>query len=239
MKRKICTAIVLAAGSGRRMGTKVQKQYLCLGDRPVLYYALKAFQDSGRIDEIILVTGADQIAYCREEIVEKYGLSKVTGIVAGGKERSHSVWNGLLACKKEGYVFIHDGARPFVTEDIIERAYHEVLRHRACVAGMPVKDTIKIADEEGYIAHTPDRDLVWMIQTPQVFETELVYHAYAKYMTDADWNATDDAQVVERMMYEDVRLFPGSYQNIKITTPEDLQIASVFYQNALDNQSEI
>lgn len=238
-EHKTCTAVVLAAGSGRRMGTKVQKQYLHLGDRPVLYHALKAFQDSGRINEIILVTGADQIVYCREEIVEKYDLSKVTAIVAGGKERSHSVWNGLLACKKEGYVFIHDGARPFVTADIIERAYQEVLQHRACVAGMPVKDTIKIADEEGYIEHTPDRDFVWMIQTPQVFEAELLYTAYAKYMENADWNATDDAQVVERMMYEDVRLFPGSYENIKITTPEDLQIASVFYQNHLDNQSEI
>ena len=230
MKKQPCTAIVLAAGSGKRMGTKVQKQYLELAGKPILYYSLQAFEDSPLIDDIILVTGKEEIAYCKEEIVEKYQIKKVRKIVAGGKERYHSVHNGLQEVDFGGYVFIHDGARPFVTNEIIEAAYHEVVKCRACVVGMPVKDTIKIADEEGYIAQTPNRAFVWQIQTPQVFETELVKAAYAKLMEQPDVNVTDDAQVVESMMYEDVKLVKGSYENIKITTPEDLEIANIFVQ---------
>lgn len=232
MEKERCTAIVLAAGSGKRMGTKIQKQYLELEGKPILYYALHAFQVSSVIDEIILVTGKEQREYCQKEIVERFGLDKVTRIVAGGAERYHSVWNGLLACPEEGYVFIHDGARPFVDEEMILRAYEAVREDRACVVGMPVKDTIKLADEDGYIAQTPDRDLVWMIQTPQVFEMELVRAAYGKLMEQAEVKVTDDAQVVEAMMYEDVKLVRGSYENIKITTPEDLKIAKVFLKNA-------
>lgn len=232
MKKERCTAIVLAAGSGKRMGTKIKKQYLELGGKPILYYALHTFQVSSVIDEIILVTGEEQMEYCQREIVERYGLDKVTQIVAGGAERYHSVWNGLQACPEEGYVFIHDGARPFVDEEMILRAYETVREDRACVVGMPVKDTIKLADEDGYIAQTPDRDQVWMIQTPQVFETELVKAAYGKLMEQTDVKVTDDAQVVEAMMYEDVKLVRGSYENIKITTPEDLKIAKVFLKNA-------
>lgn len=228
MEKERCTAIVLAAGSGKRMGTKIQKQYLELEGKPILYYALHAFQVSSVIDEIILVTGKEQREYCQKEIVERFELDKVTRIVAGGEERYHSVWNGLLACPEEGYVFIHDGARPFVDEEMILRAYEAVREDRACVVGMPVKDTIKLADEDGYIAQTPDRDLVWMIQTPQVFEMELVRAAYGKLMEQAEVKVTDDAQVVEAMMYEDVKLVRGSYENIKITTPEDLKIAKVF-----------
>ncbi len=228
MKKERCTAIVLAAGSGKRMGTKIQKQYLELEGKPILYYALHSFQVSAVIDEVILVTGEEQTEYCQREIVERYGLDKVTRIVEGGAERYHSVWNGLQACPDEGYVFIHDGARPFVDEEMILRAYEVVQEDRACVVGMPVKDTIKLADEDGYIAQTPDRDLVWMIQTPQVFEVELVKAAYGKLMEQTDVKVTDDAQVVEAMMYEDVKLVRGSYKNIKITTPEDLKIAKVF-----------
>ncbi len=228
MKKQPCTAIVLAAGSGKRMGTKVQKQYLELEGKPILYYSLYVFENSPIIDEIILVTGEEQISYCQEEIVGRYGFAKVKHIVAGGKERYHSVWNGLQATSGEGYVFIHDGARPFVTDEIIERAYNEVVECRACVVGVPVKDTIKIADDDGYIAQTPDRNYVWQIQTPQVFEAELVKTAYAKLMEQPDVNVTDDAQVVEAMMYEEVKLVQGSYENIKITTPEDLEIAKIF-----------
>ena len=239
MKKQPCTAIVLAAGSGKRMGTKVQKQYLELAGKPILYYSLQAFEDSPLIDDIILVTGEEEIAYCKEEIVEKYQIKKVRKIVAGGKERYHSVHNGLQEVDFGGYVFIHDGARPFVTNEIIERAYNEVIECRACVVGMPVKDTIKIADEEGYIAQTPNRAFVWQIQTPQVFETELVKAAYAKLMEQPDVNVTDDAQVVESMMYEDVKLVKGSYENIKITTPEDLEIANIFVQKSVDSMKTL
>lgn len=228
MEKKSCTAIVLAAGQGKRMGTKVQKQFLEIAGKPVLFYSLQAFEKSAIIDDVILVTGEGYEGYCREEIVSKYNFTKVRKIVSGGRERYHSVWNGLQEVETDGYVFIHDGARPFVTEEIINRTYEALQDCRACVVGMPVKDTIKIADSEGYIVDTPDRNYVWQVQTPQAFETELVKCAYAKLMEQDDICVTDDAQVVESMMYEDVKLVQGSYENIKITTPEDLKIAREF-----------
>lgn len=224
MEKKYCTAIVLAGGSGKRMGSKVHKQYLLMGGKPVLVYSLEAFQDSDYIDEIILVTGAGEEEYCREQILAPYHITKVSKIVEGGAERYHSVWNGLQAAVSDGYVFIHDGARPFIDEDIIERAYDCVSRHRACVAGMPVKDTIKIADESGFVKATPDRNTLWMIQTPQVFEMSLVKEAYSRFMQREYAGVTDDAMVVEQMLHFPVKLFRGSYENIKITTPGDLEI---------------
>ena len=226
-KKEYCTAIVLAAGSGKRMGTKVHKQYLLMGGKPVLYYSLRAFEDSKRIDEIILVGGAGEEDYCRKEIVEKYGISKARKIIPGGAERYDSVWNGLKETK-EGYVYIHDGARPFVDEEIIERAYECVSEHHACVAGMPSKDTVKIADSGNIVTATPDRSSVWIVQTPQVFDTELIRKAYALLMEKDEISVTDDAMVAEQMLGASVRLFYGSYENIKITTPEDLEIAEVF-----------
>lgn len=234
-------AIVLAAGQGKRMNSKTAKQYLLLSGKPVLYYSLKAFQDSC-IDHIILVTGEADKEYVQREIVEKYELTKVCCIVEGGKERYHSVYNGLLAaeayCKGEGYVFIHDGARPFVNDAMIEKAFQCVQNELACVVGMPVKDTIKIADEEGYAANTPKRSLLWMVQTPQVFAMPLISGAY-KTLIEKESEllgkgvlVTDDASVVELFTDKKVKLVEGSYENIKITTPEDLSIAEVFL-NAL------
>ena len=227
MQKAKCTAIVLAAGQGKRMGTKVQKQYLEIQGKPVLYYSLKAFEESELIDEIILVVGENQKEYCEKEIVSKYEISKVTKIVQGGAERYHSVWSGLQEIDA-GYVFIHDGARPFLNEEILHRVYDEVLFHKACVVGMPVKDTIKIADAEGYADMTPDRSMLWQIQTPQVFETSLIKEAYKKLMQSDTIKVTDDAMVVEQMLGGKVKLVFGSYENIKITTPEDLEIAEIF-----------
>lgn len=227
MEKKYCTAIVLAAGSGKRMGTKVHKQYLLLGDRPVLYYSLKAFEDSDIIDEIILVTGEGEEDYCREEIVDRYNLRKISKIIRGGAERYCSVWNGLKEIK-EGYVYIHDGARPFVDGTMIEKGYQCVISENACVAGVPSKDTVKIADENGYVECTPDRNKVWIIQTPQIFETGLVKKAYEMIMQKTDITVTDDAMVVENTLGVPICLFEGSYENIKITTPEDLDIAHIF-----------
>ena len=223
-------AIVLAAGRGSRMKSKIQKQYLLLKGKPVLYYSLKAFEESF-IDEIILVTGEEEIEYCRKEIVEKYGFTKVSHIVTGGKERYHSVFCGLQALTDCDYVFIHDGARPFVTEQMLERAYETVQKEHACVVGMPVKDTIKLADENGFAKETPRRDLLWMIQTPQVFSYALVKSAYASFLEREQEllaqgiKMTDDAMVVETFTDTGIRLVEGSYENIKITTPEDLRIA--------------
>lgn len=227
------TAIVLAGGRGKRMNSAIPKQFLMIKDKPVLYYSLKAFEDSF-IDSVILVASQDDIEYCKKEIVEKYGFQKVDQIVAGGKERYHSVLNGLKAASGCDYVFIHDGARPFVTQDMLHRLLETVKQVNACVAGMPVKDTIKIANEDGYIDTTPKRELVWMIQTPQVFSFDLIKKAYLILEKDEysllqkGISITDDAMVVEMLLGESVKLVEGSYQNIKITTPEDLTVAEGF-----------
>ena len=221
-------AIVLAAGQGKRMNSKVQKQFLLIKEKPILYYTLCAFENSELITDVILVTGKEEIEYCQKEIVEKYGFEKVRKIVAGGKERYHSVHNGIQSIDEAEYVFIHDGARPFVDGEIIARAYEAVAAHKACVVGMPVKDTIKIADEEGFAAQTPDRKKVWQVQTPQTFEYHLIKEAYEKLMIEEPEGITDDAMVVESMTDYKVKLVEGSYRNIKITTPEDLDIATIF-----------
>lgn len=230
MEKQKYTAIVLAAGSGKRMNSKVHKQYLIIQDRPVLYYSLKEFEDSA-VDEIVLVVGKGEEEFCRREIVDKYGISKVKAIVEGGKERYHSVFEGLKQTSDADYVLIHDGARPFVNQDIIRRCMQEVQKYQACVVGMPVKDTIKIADEEGYAKQTPDRKNVWMIQTPQTFSYTLIYEAYEEMLKTEDAAITDDAMVLERTKGKKSKLIEGSYRNIKITTPEDLLIANVYLQH--------
>lgn len=227
---KKSVAIVLAAGQGKRMCSDVPKQYLLIEGKPVLYYSLKAFEESF-IDEMILVTAGTEIEYCQKEIVHKYGFKKISHIVAGGKERYHSVYAGIEAAGLCDYIFIHDGARPFVTSEILERAYHCVRKYDACAIGMPVKDTIKLADENGYAASTPKRDRVWAIQTPQVFACSLIKEAYKELMEKEEGlfaegiRITDDAMVVETFTDKKVKLEQGSYENIKITTPEDLNIA--------------
>lgn len=226
------TAIVLAAGQGKRMHTKIQKQFLEIKGYPVLYYSLRCFQDSPLIEDIILVTGEESVPYCQKEIVDKYGFTKVTKVIPGGKERYDSVYQGLLACENSDYVLIHDGARPFITEEILERGLTGAEETGACAVGMPSKDTVKIADESGYIAETPDRSKVWMIQTPQIFQYALIRSAHESIRTREMSNVTDDAMVVEQETGIKVRLAEGSYQNIKITTPEDLGVAELFLGNS-------
>lgn len=222
------TAIVLAAGQGKRMNSNIQKQFLEIQGHPVLYYSLHCFQQSPLIRDIVLVTGEDMISYCKEEIVEKYGFSKVSHVIAGGKERYDSVYAGLLACEDCDYVFIHDGARPFITEEILERGLGGVGNTGACVIGMPSKDTVKLADTEGYVSETPERSRVWTIQTPQIFAYSLIRDAHESIRKKDMSKVTDDAMVVEQETGIRVALAQGSYQNIKITTPEDLNIAEAF-----------
>lgn len=240
-EKKDCTAIVLSAGQGKRMGTSVQKQYIELQGKPIIYYTLSVFQKSEIIDDIILVVGKDQLKYVQEEIVRKYHFTKVKTVVEGGHERYASVWQGLKAREydkyyeniQDGYVFIHDGARPFVDEEMLERAYDTVRKYKACVAGVPSKDTIKLINEEQFAVTTPEREYVWAVQTPQVFEKTLIFEAYARLMEEECVHVTDDAMVVEQMMRLPVKLFEGSYENIKITTPEDLDIARIFLSKKL------
>ncbi len=227
---KTYTAIVLAAGAGRRMNAKVQKQYLEVQGKPMLYYALKAFEES-EVTDIVLVAGAGQEAYCRGEVIEKYGLKKIKCIAAGGRERYHSVYEGLLAAKGADYVLIHDGARPMVDKDLIRRSIEAVGIFQACAAGVPAKDTIKIAGEGQMVKETLDRSRVWQIQTPQAFSYPLILEAYRRLMEKDEVAVTDDAAVVERMTSVPVKLIEGSYRNIKITTPEDLIIAEAYLRS--------
>ena len=231
MEQVKTAAIVLAAGHGKRMHSKVAKQYLLLKGEPVVVHALRAFEKAG-MDEIILVTGADEVEFCKKDIVAQYNLSSVRQVVPGGKERYDSVWNGLKALMatgfpEDGIVLIHDGARPLVNGAIIARSVDGAREFSACVAAMPVKDTIKVADADGFSASTPDRSTLWQIQTPQAFQFRLIYGAYEKmFMPGTDRShITDDAMVVERMTDTKVKFVEGSYSNIKVTTPEDMVIA--------------
>lgn len=226
-KRKRCGAVVLAAGAGKRMNSDTKKQFLLIEDKPVIYYSLKVFQES-LIDEIALVVSKEDMDYCKKEIADKYQFSKIKYITEGGRERYHSVAAGIKCLTDCDYVFIHDGARPMITDEILRRAYEGVRESDACVVGMPVKDTIKIADQKGYVIQTPDRSRTWMIQTPQVFSYPLIRKAYDKLLKEEERlkeqkvNITDDAMVVEVLMKHPVKLIEGSYENIKITTPDDL-----------------
>lgn len=230
MKKDKCVAIVLAAGRGKRMGSDVPKQYILLKEKPILYYSLNTFQNLDIIDEIILVTGKDEIDFCRINLVEKYDLTKVTRIIEGGKERYHSVNLALQNINECDYVFIHDGARPFIKEEIIVKLYHSVKEYLACVVGVKTKDTVKISDEEGFIAATPNRNMLWNVQTPQVFDYKLIKKAYEKLFDSNCENITDDAMVVENMLHYKVKLVEGDYENIKVTTPSDMVIASAFLE---------
>lgn len=246
MDHKRTVAIVLAAGLGKRMGGNTPKQYLLLDEKPILYYALKAFENSC-VDSIILVVGKKDIQYCSEEIVKKYQFKKVCSIIEGGKERYNSVYNGLRAIKDTNYVLIHDGARPFISEDIINNTIKEVQIHKACIVGVPSKDTIKLVNDQQVVTDTPNRDMVWSIQTPQAFSYELLLEAYNKLMEKMDTslkgqedinlpNITDDAMVVEYIMNYPVKLVMGSYSNIKITTPEDLMVGKVLLETTSYNK---
>ena len=191
---------------------------------PVLYYSLKEFEESD-VDGVVLVVGKGEISYCQKEIIEKYGFQKVVAIVEGGKERYESVYYGLKAIESGDYVLIHDGARPLLTQAIIKDSIEGVKKHRACVVGMPVKDTIKVIDKEGFAKETPDRSTLWLMQTPQSFTVPLVTKAYEEMMKVEDNTITDDAMVVEKYGNHPIKLLKGSYENIKITTPEDLMVA--------------
>lgn len=227
------TAIVLAAGSGSRMKSKTKKQFMEIKGKPVIWYSLFEFEKS-RVDEIILVTGKEDIDYCKKEIVEKYNLKKIKNVVAGGSERYESVYNGLKEVTGN-IVLIHDGARPLINNEIIERSIEGTIKSDACVVGVPVKDTIKRANKEGDIIDTPNRSELWITQTPQSFKTDLVKMAYKKMKEELEkgnttLNITDDAMVVEEFTTNQVRFVQGDYKNIKVTTPEDIDIAELFIE---------
>ena len=221
--KKKDTAIVVAGGRGSRMGGNLPKQYLELKGKPVISYCLEAFERSF-IDEVILVTAEDFLDFCRTNIVEKYGYKKVKKIVAGGKERYHSVEKGLQEAKDSDYVYIHDAARPYVTQEMLERLAHAVRCYDAVAAAVPTKDTIKEADKDAMSVKTLDRSRLWNIQTPQVFSYPLISRAFEELKRDSAAGITDDTMVVEKYTGHRVKMVEGSYSNYKITTPEDMII---------------
>ena len=239
VSRPFCTAIVLAGGSGSRMGTSVKKQFLELDGRPLLYYSMKCFQESPLIDRIILVSSADSTEYCRKEIVEKYGFSRTEAIISGGAQRYDSVYAGLCACgdlRQDELVFVHDSARPFLTEEILRRCYAAAEENGACSAGMPSKDTVNLTDENGMVQTVPDRERVWIVQTPQVFRLALLKEAHEKLRVGEMQGVTDDVMVVRRALGVPVMMARGDYRNIKITTPDDLALAEGILKTFTDEK---
>lgn len=249
-----CTAILLAAGSGTRMGGPVRKQYMQLCGRPVLSYSLETLEKSPVISDIVLVTPSGEEEFCRTRIVEPTEArvaaackdaaykGKVRILTEGGSERCFSVLNGLRAIDWPcDFCFIHDGARAFLDEKTLERLYDAALAREekepgsaAVVAGMPSKDTVKFTDAGHYVTATPDRSRIWLVQTPQVFAAAMIREAYEKMSLQYDAllakgiHITDDAMVVEELLHKKVQLVEASYRNIKITTPEDLLIGEAF-----------
>ena len=222
------TAVIVAGGSGKRMGAGIPKQYLELRGVPILVHTLRAFAAWKRLDEIVLVTAEEEMEFCRAEIIGRYGIPKVKAVVPGGRTRSASVYSGLLACPDADYVFIQDAVRPFLTEELLERGYETVRRFGSAVCGMPAKDTVKIVSEEGVVRDTPARENVWIVQTPQIFSGPLIRSAY-QALIEAEGEAfsenagiTDDAMVLEKSGLAPVHMFRGDYANIKITTPDDM-----------------
>lgn len=226
-KNNFCSAIIVAAGRGNRMGTDVSKQFLHLGGKPILAYALEKFQRCEAIDEIILVTRKDYIKYCRKELVQAYGFTKVKKIVAGGSERQDSVYKGLNEVdKRSAIVAVHDGVRPFVNVADIQKTIMSAVRCGSGILGVRAKDTIKICNPKKVVASTPVRDYMWYIQTPQTFKYDILMDAYKKAERD-DFLGTDDSMLVERLGVQ-VKIVEGSYNNIKITTIEDLTVGEAY-----------
>ena len=221
-------AVIVAGGQGTRIEGKLPKQFLMLGDRPILAHSVQRFESCEMVDRIILVVPEDYLGYCSEAIVDKYDFSKVKKIVCGGKERQNSVHLGLKACPKStGVVAIHDAVRPFVSPQKISESIGLCEKERAVILAVPAKDTVKRVEGDSVVS-TLDRKRLWLVQTPQVFDYTLVLDAHEKAVED-EFAGTDDAMLVERLGHR-VTVVEGEYGNIKITTAEDLALAEKIIQ---------
>lgn len=217
------SVVIVSAGKGSRMKADINKQFLKIGDKEVIAHTIDKFYNNKNIGEIIIVVREDEKEFFQENIINKYGYKNIK-IAFGGKERQDSVYNGLKeADEKCEIVLIHDGARPFVTNEIIDKSIEGAKEYKSTIVGVPVKDTIKIVDENKDVCDTPNRSRLWAIQTPQVFDYSLIVKAHEKAKNNK-YYGTDDSMLMEYLGY-DVKVIEGSYDNIKITTPEDLKIA--------------
>ncbi len=224
----ISSAIIVAAGQGKRMGGQTKKQFLMLEGKEILAHTVERFEQFSEIKEIVLVTGKDDIEDVKA-MVKRYGWKKIVAVVSGGKERQDSVRCGLKALSENTeIVLIHDGVRPFITEDMISRSVAAAKKYDGCVLGVPAKDTMKICNEDGMVLETPNRSSLWHIQTPQSFRKNLIKKAYEKAEKEG-FVGTDDASVVE-FYGANIKVIHGSYQNIKITTKEDILVGTCFLE---------
>lgn len=216
------SAIVVAGGKGERMGGEVPKQFMEVMGKPVLSYTIHALSACPEISEIIIVTLGDYLVFCKD-LVDEFRFQKVSKIICGGKQRQDSVYNGLLELSEDvRYVAVHDGVRPLVEPGIVSACIAAAKQHGAAAAAVKSKDTVKITDNEQMITATADRETLWFVQTPQVFERELLLEAHRSAI-EAQVHATDDCMLVERLG-RPIKLVEGNYENIKITTPQDLFI---------------
>ncbi|WP_296645814.1 2-C-methyl-D-erythritol 4-phosphate cytidylyltransferase [Romboutsia sp. 13368] len=216
--------VIVAAGTGSRMNMGINKQFIKLEGKEIIYYTIEKFYKNENIDDIVVVVKEDEAEFFRKEILDKYNFKNIK-LAYGGKERQDSVYNGLKSLDKNcNIVLIHDGARPFVSNKIINKSIEEAKENKAIVVGVPVKDTIKVIDNDKNIVDTPNRNILWAVQTPQTFDYNLLIKSYEDAFKDGFYG-TDDAMLVERIGYK-VKMVEGSYNNIKITTQEDLGIGS-------------
>lgn len=216
--------VIVAAGSGSRMKMDINKQFIKLNDKEIIAYTIDRFYNHDKIDDIVVVIKEDELEFFTTEIINKYNFKNIK-VAYGGAQRQDSVYNGIkLLDEKCDFILVHDGARPFITKHIISKSIEEAKNNSAVVVGVPVKDTIKIVNENNEIIDTPNRSQLWAVQTPQTFRYDVLKKAYEEAFA-CGFYGTDDAILVERIGYK-VKMIEGSYNNIKITTQEDLGIGS-------------
>jgi 2-C-methyl-D-erythritol 4-phosphate cytidylyltransferase len=225
------TVIILAAGKGKRMKSKTNKQYLMINNKPVLAHAIDKFEKAPSVTNIILVVGENEKEYVNKEIIDRYNYKKIEKVVKGGKERQDSVYNGINKISdKTDIVLIHDGARPLVDVNSIETLIKEVKVNGACILGVKIKDTIKVVDLNNNIQETPNREYLYAAQTPQGFHKDIIKNAYNKGMQH-NKIFTDDSMIVEEYENIKVKIVEGNYKNIKITTQEDIELAEKYIED--------
>lgn len=226
MKEHYISAIIVAAGQGKRMNVGVNKQYIILKGKPILAHTINIFESSPLVKEIIVVVGENEKEKCNKDIINAYDFKKVKALVTGGESRQQSMYNGLKAVSQNADIVItHDGARPLLEEELLEKSIKETINYGGTVVGVTVKNTIKMVDSDGFIKSTLQRDLLWNIQTPQCFSYNILLEAHNKAIKDG-FIGTDDAMLVEHIGYP-VKLVKGNDDNIKITTQEDLVQAEI------------
>ncbi|MGL5712444.1 MAG: 2-C-methyl-D-erythritol 4-phosphate cytidylyltransferase [Paraclostridium sp.] len=212
--------IIVAAGSGSRMKRDINKQFIKLDGKEIIVHTIEKFYKNEDIDDIVIVIKESEEKYFVDNIINKYGFDNIK-LAYGGNERQDSVYSGIVKLNKNcDIVLVHDGARPFVNKSIIKNSISEAKENSAVVVGVPVKDTIKVVNKGGNIVDTPNRSMLWSVQTPQAFKYKIITKAYEDAYNN-NYYGTDDAMLVERIGYT-VKMIEGSYDNIKITTEEDL-----------------